>query len=240
MTSDRPSLETYLFNSNFPQKLYVILDTESADIICWNEKGSSFRVIDQDKFTDEIGPKYFRRKLTRYPFTSFRIDLSVDTKMASFQRQLNLYGFRRITKGPESGAYYHPKFLRGRRDLVSEIKRVPGKPSSRKINQTLLQEARPPLSMKLAGINSLNLTPVLISEDGIQYLNLPPSAFPFSLFPEQNAPLLLQASSYRQILPKQAWHLNKMQILMFSPSLFFKRSVILAALSVSFISDQVE
>jgi hypothetical protein len=123
--------------------------------------------------------------------------------MASFQRQLNLYGFRRIPKGADVGAYYHPKFQKGKRELVSEIKRIPGKSSGRRLDESRF-EPRPPLSMKLAGINSLNLTPVLISEDGIQYLNLPPSAFPFSLFPEQNAPLLLQSSSYRQILPKQA------------------------------------
>lgn len=47
--------------------------------------------------------------------------------MTSFQRQLNLYGFRRVTKGEDTGSYYHPKFQRGRRDLISEIKRLPGK-----------------------------------------------------------------------------------------------------------------
>lgn len=49
--------------------------------------------------------------------------------MTSFQRQLNLYGFRRVTKGEDVGSYYHPKFQKGRRDLVPEIKRLPGKTS---------------------------------------------------------------------------------------------------------------
>lgn len=56
--------------------------------------------------------------------------LLLDTKMTSFQRQLNLYGFRRVTKGEDVGAYYHPKFQKGRRDLIAEIKRLPGKTSS--------------------------------------------------------------------------------------------------------------
>jgi HSF-type DNA-binding len=46
-----------------------------------------------------------------------------DTKLTSFQRQLNLYGFRRITKGDDHGAY----FQRGRKDLVANIRRLPVK-----------------------------------------------------------------------------------------------------------------
>ena len=36
------------------------------------------------------------------------------SKLTSFQRQLNLYGFNRITRGPDSGAYYSEYFLRWR------------------------------------------------------------------------------------------------------------------------------
>ena len=45
------------------------------------------------------------------------------TKFASFQRQLNLYGFRRLTSGPDKGAYYHEHFLRGQRALVQQLNR---------------------------------------------------------------------------------------------------------------------
>jgi HSF-type DNA-binding len=55
------------------------------------------------------------------------IHFSADTKLTSFQRQLNLYGFRRITKGDDHGAYFHPNFQRGRRDLISNIRRLPSK-----------------------------------------------------------------------------------------------------------------
>lgn len=98
--------------ATFPQKLYALINAEPRDVVCWTEKGNAFKVVDVDKFSDNIIPKYFRH-----------------TKITSFQRQLNLYGFRRITKGEDVGAYYHPKFLRGQRELVCEIKRLPGKHS---------------------------------------------------------------------------------------------------------------
>ena len=49
---------------------------------------------------------------------------STDTKLTSFQRQLNLYGFRRLTKGDHHGACFHPKFQRDRDDLLLEVVNV--------------------------------------------------------------------------------------------------------------------
>lgn len=46
------------------------------------------------------------------------------TKFASFQRQLNLYGFRRITQGRDKGGYYHELFLRGRSLLALKMQRT--------------------------------------------------------------------------------------------------------------------
>ena len=49
--------------------------------------------------------------------------------MTSFQRQLNLYGFRRVLKGDDEGAYFHPKFQRGKKELIPDIQRLPAKQS---------------------------------------------------------------------------------------------------------------
>lgn len=50
-------------NANFPQKLFSLMENEQSDIVCWSERGLAFRVVDQEKFAEEIVPKYFRRKL---------------------------------------------------------------------------------------------------------------------------------------------------------------------------------
>jgi hypothetical protein len=46
------------------------------------------------------------------------------TKLTSFQRQLNLYGFARLTRGSDSGGYYHELFLRGKTFLCKHMVRT--------------------------------------------------------------------------------------------------------------------
>ena len=96
----------------FPEKLYEMLSIESCSqtdvtiIVSWLPHGRAFIVRKPKQFTTLIMPKYFRQ-----------------TKLTSFQRQLNLYGFRRITQGSDSGAYYHELFLRGRPQLCMRMVR---------------------------------------------------------------------------------------------------------------------
>lgn len=44
--------------------------------------------------------------------------------MTSFQRQLSLYGFKRVLNGPDAGAYYHPEFIRDDPEKAKDIKRI--------------------------------------------------------------------------------------------------------------------
>jgi hypothetical protein len=46
------------------------------------------------------------------------------SKLASFQRQLNLYGFQRLTRGRDRGGYYHELFLQGKVFLAHSIQRI--------------------------------------------------------------------------------------------------------------------
>ena len=72
---------TYGAKHTFPRKLYILLDTTPKEIVTWLSDGRSFRIIDEAVFCQNVLPKYFAHN-----------------KMASFQRQLNIYGFRRLIK----------------------------------------------------------------------------------------------------------------------------------------------
>jgi hypothetical protein len=96
---------------SFPIKLHTILDQVEADglshIISWQPHGRCFVIHKPKEFAEFIMPGYFRQ-----------------TKLTSFQRQLNLYGFNRITRGNDSGGYYHELFLRGKPFLCKRMVRT--------------------------------------------------------------------------------------------------------------------
>jgi len=106
-------LRTLQPDRNFPMKLYEMIDQQEEnvqgcveDIVSWQPHGRCFIVHKQMEFVEQILPLWFQQ-----------------TKFASFQRQLNLYGFTRITVGHDKGAYYHELFLRGKRFLCQRIQR---------------------------------------------------------------------------------------------------------------------
>jgi len=91
----------------FPEKLHDMLSANTeTDVIDWAPHGRCFVIKKPKVFAATIMPKHFKH-----------------TKITSFQRQLNLYGFKRITKGKDRGAYYHELFLRGRAKLSTKMRR---------------------------------------------------------------------------------------------------------------------
>ena len=95
----------------FPVKLHRMLEGNAANglehIASWQPHGRCFIVHKQQDFVDLVMPDYFAQ--SKYP---------------SFQRQLNLYGFKRITKGPDRNGYHHPSFLRGYPELSDTMVRM--------------------------------------------------------------------------------------------------------------------
>jgi hypothetical protein len=58
---------------------------------------------------------------------SSRLRYFRQSKLTSFQRQLNLYGFMSMTTGRDRGAYWHELFLKGRPDLCKIMLRTRAK-----------------------------------------------------------------------------------------------------------------
>lgn len=95
----------------FPEKLHRLLtEVELAgrpDVISFIASGKAFAIHKPDKFFKEIVPKYFRQ-----------------SRLSSFKRQLNLYGFELINTGPARGGYFHEMFIKDRPELCRRMRRV--------------------------------------------------------------------------------------------------------------------
>ncbi|KNZ78815.1 Heat shock factor protein [Termitomyces sp. J132] len=93
----------------------MISDAKSAHYIAWTELGTSFVVSNVGEFSRSILGSHFKHN-----------------NFSSFVRQLNMYGFHKINRTPraqrtstdaQTWEFSHHKFLRGRPDLLDEIKR---------------------------------------------------------------------------------------------------------------------
>jgi hypothetical protein len=94
----------------FPFKLQGMLEDManigSQNVVSWQPHGKAFRVHQPEVFTRTIMPSYFKQ-----------------TQYKSFQRQLHLYGFRRIKRGRDMGGYYHRLFIRNNKSMSLRMTR---------------------------------------------------------------------------------------------------------------------
>ncbi|XP_015919486.1 heat shock factor protein isoform X2 [Parasteatoda tepidariorum] len=114
----------------FLTKLWKLVTDESCDeLICWSLAGTSFIIYDEIRFSKELLPMYFKHN-----------------NMASFVRQLNMYGFRKLSCIDQGGMhcykneieFYHQYFLKGQESLLELIKRKI--PNSRTEDPKIKQE----------------------------------------------------------------------------------------------------
>ncbi|MEQ2265039.1 hypothetical protein XENORESO_001300, partial [Xenotaenia resolanae] len=96
----------------------VALNNNNLICLCFSfvfQSGTSFHVFDQGRFSKEVLPKFFKHN-----------------NMASFIRQLNMYGFRKVVHIEQGGLvkpekddteFQHPFFVRGQEQLLENIKR---------------------------------------------------------------------------------------------------------------------
>ncbi|GFS50609.1 heat shock factor protein [Trichonephila clavipes] len=105
-------------SSNVPAflvKLWKLVEDQNCeDLIAWSESGYSFIIKDQAKFAKDLLPQYFKH-----------------SNMASFIRQLNMYGFKKVMNIEKSGLrnentemeFQHGFFVKDRSELLELIKR---------------------------------------------------------------------------------------------------------------------
>ncbi|KAM9192387.1 heat shock factor protein 4 isoform 3-T3 [Dugong dugon] len=100
----------------FLGKLWALVGDPGTDhLIRWSPSGTSFLVSDQNRFAKEVLPQYFKH-----------------SNMASFVRQLNMYGFRKVVSIEQGGLlrperdhveFQHPSFVRGHEQLLERVRR---------------------------------------------------------------------------------------------------------------------
>ena len=104
LKSRRVSMESNV-PQQFPEKLYHMLELAdaqgfgpSSNAVSWLPNGRAFSVRDEKVFMESIVPLFFHQ-----------------TKLRSFKRQLNLWGFKfkRLNTGDGSRTYCHEHFVRG-------------------------------------------------------------------------------------------------------------------------------
>ncbi|KAL7571130.1 hypothetical protein ACA910_014736 [Epithemia clementina (nom. ined.)] len=113
----------------FPWRLHECLDAVEKEglqhIVSWQPHGRSFTVYQPKKFVELVMPRFFGQ-----------------SKYASFQRQLNIYGFSRFANGKDKGAYFHLCFVRGHRSLVRNMVRckIKSKAADASISKPLVDD----------------------------------------------------------------------------------------------------
>ncbi|RKO84954.1 hypothetical protein BDK51DRAFT_2069, partial [Blyttiomyces helicus] len=111
-------------NKNVPaflNKLYnMVCDPSTDSLIYWGEDGTSFLVQRQEEFAREVLPRFFKHN-----------------NFASFVRQLNMYGFRKVPHllqgvlhpdgEPEKWEFMNDNFQRSQPDLLCLMTRKKGR-----------------------------------------------------------------------------------------------------------------
>ncbi|KAK2580615.1 hypothetical protein KPH14_007729 [Odynerus spinipes] len=122
----------------FLAKLWKLVeDPETDDLICWSPNGQSFFIRNQAQFARELLPHYYKHN-----------------NMASFVRQLNMYGFHKKVSVELGGLkcdrdemeFAHQFFCKGHPYLVEHIKR---KIASSKGQDPALTPIKPELMNKM-------------------------------------------------------------------------------------------
>ncbi|UMM14463.1 hypothetical protein L5515_002259 [Caenorhabditis briggsae] len=125
----------------------IVEDANLQSIVHWDESGASFHIADPYSFCRNVLPHFFKHN-----------------NLNSLIRQLNMYGFRKMTPLSQGGLtrtesdqdhleFSHPCFVQGRPELLSQIKR---KKSSKETEDKVVNEqTQQSLDIVMAEVRSM-------------------------------------------------------------------------------------
>lgn len=106
------------YRRTFPNILYELLQqNKDSDIISWYPDGKGFKIHKAKEFEKYFLPIYFRQ-----------------TKIRSFHRQINIYGYKRIGEDK----FEHIFFIRDKPQFLAMIQRTPIKNDSNHTRSNVL------------------------------------------------------------------------------------------------------
>jgi hypothetical protein len=105
MTMRKNDANMYMFPGKLHNMMECIEQEGLESILSWVLDGRGFMIHDEKQLVGVL-PKIFSQ-----------------TKYRSFRRQLNMWHFQRVLEGPFKGAFIHPCFLKGKKELCSYMSR---------------------------------------------------------------------------------------------------------------------
>ncbi|KAL7538727.1 hypothetical protein ACHAXR_008761 [Thalassiosira sp. AJA248-18] len=186
----------------FPSKLCEMLHFAEHEglksVVSWRSHGRAFKIHNKEKFMSHVAHRFFKA-----------------TKLRSIHRQLNLWGFKRITSGEDRDAWFHEFFVRGQPGEMRKIIRT-------KIKGRTLLEAKRDLDvpnfyqMPTFNLQNSKTDRPYISDPDDEYENMvrsqetPPTMKPrrvsIAASPGVSiaaSPELIKSSSRRALLPRR-------------------------------------
>ncbi len=161
------------------KQLHEILSAGAYDdIVAWLPHGQSFMIHKKRVFETEILGKFFKK-----------------SKFTSFTRKLNRWGFSRITRGAENGAYFHALFRRDQPRLCLQMSNRSGANASGAANTG--KSARPAMMEATSAAAATPLMPFpMAGAAGSNYLF--PGMYPFDASSAASNPFASPQSQQQQ------------------------------------------